>query len=312
MNEWLNAYYPHILAIAAGFAARWGALKFMANATAPSAARGGDGGRGGAVPGGGMPGGPGGGRGKKRKWTKERVIKFITLAFVGFAGCLLAYGLFPLAQWVINWGSTVGGIASTVFGVGTLIAGWHSMYGVLALGHDMTDGTPDDEAFNAIFMIPTTTPLGLVALAELFTNPRGVTTGLAVIAVSIVSAIYAHKILKKAHSAEGHYRMWMYIATAVSAFVGVVHIPALAYLNQLAGGYLPEWLAWTLRGVLVIAAGIFLMVGLGDWIRDWTPEKWSQWGAMYTIPVFTVLIASVATLGSNAATALGWVFGAIS
>jgi succinate dehydrogenase hydrophobic anchor subunit len=294
VTEWLNANYLHLVAIAVGFAFRWGATQFLANAT-----KAGKGGGGNAAP-------------KSGKWNKARIIKFIALVFYIVAGLLFAYGALPLAQWLVGWGEGAGSWLSVIFGVITIAAGWHALHGLVGLVHDMTDGTPDDEAFKAAFMVPTTIPLGWAALVGLFTNPRGVASGVAVVAVSIVTAIYAHKILKKAHAAQGHYRLWMYFATVICAFVGFAHIPALAYLNDAAGSYLPEWAGWMLRLGLVAAAAIFLMIGVGDLLRDWIPEKWSQWAAMYSIPVFTVLAVSWATLQSNAETSLNTVFGAFS
>lgn len=292
MNEWLNAHWLHIAAIAFGFALRWGAMSFMANATAET-------------------------KGKKPdasarktpegKWNKARIIKFLTLFFVFCAGLMLAYGAYPLAQWAIGWTGTLGGIASSILGVATIAAGWHALHGMVALGHDMVDGTPDKEAFGAALWVPTTLPLGWAALVGLFTNPRGVATGLAVVAVSLVTAVYAHKILNKMHNAKGHYGFWMYLSTIICIFVGIAHIPALIYLNDLAGA-LPEWATWLARSGAVIAGVLFFLIGLGDWLRDRIPEKWTQWAAMYTIPVFTVLGVSVATLSANAESSLTTIF----
>lgn len=301
MNAWLNANYIFIGAMFAGFAIRWAANQFLANATK-------GGGRGG-VPGAGR---DDSGRAKAKKWDKSRVIKFVTLFFMFAAGLLTAFGAYPLAQWLVGWGAGLAGWLSIGFSVLTLAAGWHSLHGLIGLVHDMSDGTPDDEAFSAAFWVPTTIPLGWAALAGLFTNPRGVGTGLGVVAVSLVTAVYAHKILKKTHAVRGHYKAWMWLSTIICAFVGVVHIAALAYLNQITGDWLPDWATWLLRGGLVVAGIVFAVVGLGDLFRDWTPEKWSQWAAMYTIPVFTVLAVSVATLQSNATTSLRTVFGAFS
>ncbi len=292
MNEWLNANYQYLIAIGVGFLFRWGASQFLANATKTGK------------------GGNKGGSAGTGKWNKERIIKFIALFFYILAGLLFAYGALPLAQWLVGWGEGLGSWLSVIFGVLTIAAGWHALHGLVGLGHDMTDGVPDDEAFKAAFMIPTTLPLGWAALVGLFTNPRGVASGVAVVAVSIVTAIYAHKILKKVHSAKGHYRMWMYIATIICVFVGIAHVPALAYLNDAAGSYLPEWAVWMLRLSLVAAGAVFFVIGLGDLFRDWIPEKWSQWAAMYTIPTFTVLAVSWATLQSNAETSLNTIFSA--
>ncbi|MFI5938113.1 hypothetical protein [Actinoplanes sp. NPDC051494] len=293
MNEWLNAHYIQIAAIIVGFAFRWGAGQFLGNANR--------GGKGSA------PSGPGG---KSSKWNKSRIVKFIALFFYFAAGLLFAFGAYPLAQWVVGWGTGVGSWVSVIFGVVALAAGWHSLSGGVGLIHDMTDGTPDDEAFKAAFLIPTTIPLGWAALVGLFTNPRGVATGVAVVAVSVVTAIYAHKILKRAHTAAGHQKLWMWFATIVSAFVGFAHIPALIYLNDLAGGHLPEWLVWMLRIGLVTAGALFAMIGIGDLLRDWTPEKWSQWAAMYAIPVFTVLAVTWSQVTANAETSLNTIFSA--
>lgn len=302
MNHWLNAHYTYLIAVAVGFAFRWGAGQFLANANAPSKVKG----RANATQNGGGP------DGKSGKWNKSRITKFVALFFFFASGLLFAYGALPLAKWLVGWGGGLAGWVSVIFSVLTLTAGWHALHGLIGLVHDMTDGTPDDEAFKAAFMVPTTLPLGWAALAGLFTHPRGVATGVGVVAVSVVTAVYAHKILKKTHAAKGHYRAWMILSTIICAFVGVVHIAALAYLNQAAGDYLPEWTVWMLRTGLVAAGVIFAMVGLGDLVRDWIPEKWSQWAAMYTIPVFTVLTVSVATLQSNATTSLHTVFGAFS
>lgn len=296
MNEWLNAHYLQLGAILLGFAFRWGASQFLANATKT-----GKGGGGNAAQ---------ASSGKGGKWNKARITKFIALFFYIAAGCLFAYGAYPLAQWLIGWGSGVGSWISVVFGVVTIAAGWHALHGLVGLVHDMTDGTPDDEAFKAAFMVPTTIPLGWAALVGLFTNPRGAATGVAVLAVSLVTAIYAHKILTKAHSAQGHYRLWMYFATVICAFVGFAHIPALIYLNDFAGGHFPEGLVWLLRMAVVAAGALFVMIGLGDLLRDWIPEKWSQWAAMYSIPVFTVLGVTWASLTANAETGLTTVFSA--
>lgn len=299
MNEWLNANYIHIIAVAAGIAIRWAAMRFLAEAKRSSSR---------SRKGGGTFDGAGGGGRSGGKWNKDRVIKFMTLFFVFCAGLILAYGLYPLALWIIGWGEGLGGVIAIIFGVATLAAGWHSMYGMVALIHDMTDGTPDDEAFSAGFLVPTTIPLGWAALSALFANPRGAGTGWAVVAVSAVTVIYAHKILKRVYAAQGHERLWMWFGFAVSIFVGIVHIAALAYLNQMAGEYLPEWLAWTIRAGMVIAGVVLLVVGLAD-IFDWTPEQWSHRAAMYTIPTFTVLAASLATMQANAADQLDTVFG---
>lgn len=299
MNDWLNANYLNLIAVAVGLAIRWGAGRFLANASAPSKVKTA------AQP------DRGDGRGKSR-WSKARVTKFVALFFYVIAGLLFAFGALPLAQWIVGWGTGFAGWLSVIFGVATLAAGWHALHGLIGLVHDMSDGTPDDEAFKAAFMVPTTLPLGWAALVGLFTNPRGIATGVAVVAVSIVTAIYAHKILKKTHAAQGHYRAWMILSTIICIFVGIAHIPALIYLNQAAGDYLPEWATWMLRAGLVAAAFIFAMVGLGDLLRDWIPEKWSQWAAMYTVPVFTVLTVSVGTLQANASTSLHTVFGAFS
>lgn len=290
MNEWLNAHWIHAAAMLAGFALRWGAMQFMANATGNGRS-------------GGKQSGPTG-------ETKGKVIKYFTLFFVFLAGLMLAYGAYPLAIWAIGWGGTLGGIAGIVLGVATLWAGWHALHGLIALVHDMVDGIPDKEAFSAGFWVPTTLPLGWAALAALFTNPRGVATGLACVAVSVVTALYAHKILRKTHNAKGHYGVWMYLSTIICVLVGIAHIPALIYLNDAAGTYLPEWGAWLLRTGMVVAAFIFLMIGLGDWLRDRIPEKWTQWAAMYTIPTFVVLGVSVATLQADATTSLTRIFGA--
>jgi hypothetical protein len=307
VNEWLNANYPYLIAIAAGFAFRWAAGQFLSNAT-KGGGKGPGGGAGNAGPGGGGATG-----GKKSRWGKSRIVKFIALIFYVIAGLLFAYGALPAAQWVIGWGTGFGGWVAVVAAVLAIAAGWHALHGLVGLGHDMTDGTPDDEAFKAAFMIPTTVPLGGAALIELFTNPRGqAATGVAVVAISLITALYAHKILKKTHAAQGHYGLWMWISTIICIFVGLVHIPALIYLNQIAGDYLPEWAVWLVRAGLVISGVIFAVIGFGDLIRDWIPEKWSQWAAMYTIPTFTVLAVSLVTLQSNAATSLNTVFGAFS
>lgn len=294
MNAWLDAHWMHIAAMICGVVLRWGALQFMGNATGKS--------RGGAAQG----GAPGDGK------TKGRVIKYITLFFMVVAGLLLAFGAYPIAQWLIGWGTGLAGWISVVFGVATLWAGWHALHGLVALVHDMVDGTPDKEAFTAAFWVPTTLPLGWAALSELFTNPRGVANGLACLAVSIVSAIYAHKILGKTHKAQGHYGIWMYLSTVICIFVGIAHIPALIYANSWIGGHLPEWAAWLLRVGMLLAGVVFFMIGLGDWLRDRIPEKWSQWAAMYTIPTFTVLSVSAATLQADAGTSLNTIFGAFS
>ena len=295
MNEWLNAHYLQLGAIGLGFAFRWGASQFLANATKQGKGAGGNAGQTST---------------RTSKWNKARIIKFVALFFYVAAGSSFAYGAYPLAQWLIGWGSGLGSWISVLFGVATIAAGWHALHGLVGLIHDMTDGTPDDEAFKAAFMVPTTIPLGWAALVALFSNPRGAATGMAVLAVSLVTAIYAHKILKKAHSAQGHYRLWMVFATIISAFVGFVHIPALIYLNDFAGGHMPEWAAWLLRMGVVAAGAIFVMIGLGDLLRDWIPEKWSQWAAMYAIPVFTVLGVTWASLTANAETGLTTVFAA--
>ncbi len=299
VNAWLNAHYLHLIAIGAGFALRWGAMQFMANATAPSKRKNTkDGASSAPAP-------------KNKKWHKARIIKFFTLIFVVAAGLLLAYGAYPFATWAVSWGGNLGGIASALFGTATIAAGWHALKGLVTLAHDLTDGTPDDEAFDAGFWVPTMIPLGWASLIGLFTNPRGVSTGLACVAVSVITAAYAHKILKKTHAAQGHYGMWMYVSTIICVFVGLVHIPALAYLNQAIGDYLPEWACWLLRAVLIAAAVVFLVAGLGDWFRDRIPERWSQWAAMYTIPVFSVLTVSIATLQSDATTSLHTIFGVL-
>ena len=312
MNAWLNGNYVYIIAVIAGIAIRWAAMRFMAEATRSSRHTGG--------PAQSTAGGPpavgqfnrsGGGRGGSgSKWNKGRVIKILTLLFVVVAGLLLSYGLYSAASRVIGWGKGFSGIVGIVFGVATLAAGWHSLYGLIALVHDLSDGTPDKEAFSAGFWVPTTVPLGWAALAALFGHPHRSGAGVAAVAVSAVTIICAHRILKRTHSAEGHYRAWMWLATIISAFVGIVHITALAYLNQLAGQYLPEWLAWILRAVVVISAVVFLIIGLADVLRDFIPERWSQWAAMYTIPAFTVLAVSVATLQANASHQLTVIFGA--
>lgn len=304
INAWLNAHYIYIGFVAAGLALRWAAGQFLANAT-----KGGGNRTGGPGPGG---GGGGGGGGKAGKWGKSRVIKFLALVFYFAAGICMAVGAYPLATWLTGWASGVGSWLSIIAGLAILAAGWRSLEGLIGLVHDMTDGTPDDEAFKAAFAIPTLLPLGWAALIGLFTNPRGAGTGIAVLGVSLITAVYAHKILKKAHSAQGHYKAWMYVSTIICVFVGLAHIPAMIYLNSLAGGYLPEWLAWLLRGGLVVAGIIFFVIGLGDLLRDWIPEKWSQWAAMYTIPTFTVLTVSVLTLQSNAAHSLNVLLGAFS
>ena len=299
INAWLNANYLHLIAVVAGLAIRWGAGQFLANATATSKVKSAGGnGNAAATPG-------------KSRWNKGRITKFIALFFHIAAGLLFAFGAYPLAQWVVSWGSGLGGWLSVAFGVATLAAGWHALHGLIGLVHDMSDGTPDDEAFSAAFMVPTTIPLGWAALVGLFSNPRGAATGVGVVAVSAVTAYYAHKILKKTHSAKGHYRAWMFLSTIICAFVGFAHIPALIYLNEYAGSWLPEWATWLLRSTLVACGVIFAMIGLGDLLRDWIPEKWSQWAAMYSIPVFTVLTVSIATLQADASTSLHTIFGAL-
>jgi succinate dehydrogenase hydrophobic anchor subunit len=305
VNAWLNAHYLHLVAVAVGFLLRWGAAQFLVNANSQSRARAMAGGGGGGSNGGGARGGGG-------KWNKGRVVKFVCLFFHVVAGLMFAYGAYPLATWATGWGAGLGGWLSVIFGVATIAAGWHALHGLIGLVYDMSDGTPDKEAFSAAFMVPTTLPLGYAALVGLFTNPRGVATGAAVVAVSIVTAIYAHKILAKTNSAAGHYRAWMWLSWVICAAVGFVHIPALIYLNDIAGNWLPEWTAWLIRAGLVAAGVIFALVGLGDILRDWTPEKWSQLAAMYTIPVFTVLAVTVWQLSADAETGLRTVFGAMS
>ncbi|WP_045740841.1 hypothetical protein [Actinoplanes rectilineatus] len=296
MTEWLNAHYLQLAAIAVGFLLRWGAGQFLANATKT--------GKGGA-PRNGQDGG-----GKKSRWDKTRITKFVALAFYFASGCLFAFGAYPAAQWVVSWGGGLGSWVSVIFGVLTLAAGWHSLHGLVGLVHDMTDGTPDDEAFKAAFLVPTTIPLGWAALVGLFTNPRGAATGVAVLAVSVVTALYAHKILKKTHAAQGHYKLWMWFSTIICWFVGFAHIPALIYLNDFAGAHLPEGVAWLLRIVVVASGVLFAMVGLGDVLRDWTPEKWSQWAAMYSTPIFSVLSVAVAMATASAETGLTTIFAA--
>lgn len=294
INSWLNAHYLAIGFILAGLAFRWAAGQFLANATK------GGGDRGGQNPGG----------GKKSKWNKSRIIKFVALVFYFAAGLCFAVGAYPFAKWLTGFMAGLGSWLSIAAALAILAAGWHSLNGLIGLVHDMSDGTPDDEAFKAAFAIPTTLPLGWAALVGLFTNPRGVATGVAVVGVSLITAIYAHKILKKTHSAQGHYGAWMYVSTIICVFVGLAHIPAMIYLNAMAGDYLPEWAAWLARGVLVVAGIIFFVIGLGDWLRDRIPEKWTQWAAMYTIPTFTVLTVSVATLSANAGNSLHVLMGA--
>lgn len=302
MNAWLNSHWMFIAAIGVGFGLRWAALQFLANATGSGGGPGGGGGRG---------GGPGGG-GRGGKWNKGRITKFICLAMMVFAGLILAVGMFPFISWVVGWGGGFAGFVAVIFSVAVLAAGWHALYFLVALVHDMTDGTPDDEAFTAAFWVPTMLPLGWPALVGLFGNPRGFATGLGVLAVSIVTAIYAHKILTRTHAAEGHYRLWMYVSTAICIFVGIVHIAGLAYVNDLAREHLPPWGYGLLVTGVVVFAVICLFIGLGDWIRNWTPEKWSQWAGMYTIPVFTVLSLHVFNLGANAESSVTRIFGVFS
>lgn len=296
MTEWLNAHYLQLAAIAVGFLFRWGASQFLANAN-----------KGGGNNTAGGQSAPGG---RKSRWNKARITKFVALFFYFVAGLLFAYGAYPLAQWLVSWGSGLGSWASIIFGVVTIAAGWHALHGLVGLVHDMSDGTPDDEAFKAAFMVPTTMPLGWAALVGLFTNPRGAATGVAVVAVSIVTVIYAHKILNKVNNAQGHYKLWMYFATFICALVGFIHIPALIYVNDLAGAYLPEWAAWLARLIVAAIGFVLVMVGSADLIRDWIPEKWTQRAAMYSIPVFTVLGVAWSQLTANAETSLTTIFSA--
>lgn len=306
INAWLNANILHIVAIAAGLAIRWGAMQFLATATKSTA-----GGKSSGGPHGGTLGGGGGGGGRGKKWNKTRVIKFMTLLFVFVAGLMLAYGTYPLAAWVLGWGGTFGGIVATITGVLTIAAGWHALHGGAGLVHDMTDGTPDDEAFNSAFWVPTLIPLGWAALVGLFTEQRGMSNFLAAVAISIVTAIYAHKIMRRAYDAQGHHGLWMYFAFMVSGFVGVIHVVALAYINQAIGEYLPPWAAILARSAFAITAVVLLIAGLGDWIRDRIPEKWSQLAAAYSVPVIAVGGAWVFGLGDTANDSLNIVFGSL-
>ena len=288
MIDWFNAHAWHIAAIIAGFGIRWFAMQFLATATkasvrakkpSPSPAANGASTTATAT--------------KKKKWTKVRVIKTLTLVFVVGSGLCLAYGAIPAAQWVISWGSGFGGIVAAIFSVLAVIAGWRAIEFGAQLVHDLSDGTPDDAAFDAGFWICTLVPIGWSAVVALFTNGQGITNLITAVIISAITIFFGHRILTQAHAAQGHQGMWMYYAFAVSICIGLIHIVAFAYIDEGADRYLGSGLLIITRVVFDVTAVGFLIAGLGDWIRDFVPEKWSQWAAMYSIPILWVLPQSV-------------------
>lgn len=294
--NWLNTHVWFGVFMVSGFVIKFAVQLALSKADGAGGERGGG------------PRGTGGG--KSKKWNSSRVKKFIALAVVFASGLLEAVGALPLIHWLVNFGTGAGGWVSILAGVATLAAGWWSLYGLVALVHDMSDGTPDDKAFTAAFLVPTTLPLGWVALGGLFGNPRGYATGLAAIAVTVITAIFAHKIINFALHAKGHYAWWMWVVFIVSAWVGVVHIPALAYANEWVGNHLPPFAVVIVRSAAVLAAIVLVILGAAD-LSNKIPEKWAHWAAMYSTPVFLVLVVTVATFQSNAAHSLDILFGVL-
>ncbi|WP_033338950.1 hypothetical protein [Catenuloplanes japonicus] len=309
MIDWFNSHAWHIAAIIAGFGIRWFAMQFLATATKASLRAGA--GRAGQ-PGTGQAGGTATAT-KSKKWNKLRVIKTMTLALVVASGLALAYGTIPAAQWVISWGSGFGGIVAAIFGVLSVVAGWRAIESGAQLVHDLSDGTPDDAAFNAGFWIPTLVPIGWAAIVALFTSAEGVTNLVSAIIISAITIFYGHRILKQAHNAAGHKPLWMYYAFIVSIFIGLVHIVAFAYIDTGIAAYLGSGLLIILRVVFAVTAIGFLIAGAGDWIRDFIPEKWSQWAAMYAIPILFVLPQAVyADIQNRGQDTITVIFGAFS
>lgn len=240
---------------------------------------------------GGGKGGGGGGKGLKRTAFALRL-----LAGGGFAVAFLSIGLA-----LVTWGTenTAGwvGISAAIVFVGI---GWWAIDGLVLCVLDLLDGVPDDEAFKAALFIPTTVPLGVGSLWEVFTNPQGFPTGFAALVLSGIGGFFMHRILKRIAEVSNGKMVWHWLTAVLCVFVGVMHVPAFIYVNDwmtslIGGTRLDFWIINIaiidgFRCAAVGAACVLLAYGVGDNLKGDRLPGWPTWATgMYSIPVFSGL-----------------------
>jgi hypothetical protein len=258
--------------------------------------------------GGGKGNGAFGGKGGTGAWLKRAAFALRLIAGGGFSIAFLSIGLA-----LVTWGTenTAGwvGITAAIAFIGI---GWWAMDGIVLCVLDLIDSVPDDEAFKAALFIPTTVPLGVGSLWEVFTNPQGFPTGFAALVLSGIGGYFMHRILGRIAGVSTGKKVWHWLTALLCLFVGVMHVPAFVYINEwmtslLSGVRLNFWIIDTgllsaFQWAAIGAACAMLAYGVGDNLKGDKLPGWPTWWAgMYSIPVFSALgMIAIAGFQTNA------------